>query len=256
MLDIIVPVRNTPALFNSWHNYISRNTTVPYEIYVGDNSTDDRVKKEMEGKDKIHYSHHVFNGLSKIFNDVIKQGTNPYVAIINSDCYVTKGWDRIINYIGLKDLGVITTTDSRNLNNNVHKYLDHLNIKGTTEANFESHAEILVNDYVNKEKVYAYEVNDYIKTNIKSERQESSPATGNACFIVKRSVFEDVGGFDENFGLYHEDIDFLGRINLKYKVGLALDTLSYHIGSVTVREIGMDDHMRYLSALAFGKRWG
>ena len=253
MLDIIVATKNTPTLFNKWYDYVKRNTSIPYRIYVTDNSTTDDIKNGLHGK-TLDYTREPFNGLSKAINGVANKGSNPFIAIINSDCFVPQNWsEKMINYIGLKDLGVITSTDSRNVNNNVHKYLPY---KDITEETFEKTALDLQERYITQEKVYAYEVEDYIKTNITGgERQDCSPATGNACFIVKRSVFEDVGGFDEEFGLYYEDIDFLGRINKKYKVGLAYDVLVYHVGSVTVKQEGFDENWRYKSGVAFGKRW-
>ena len=44
------------------------------------------------------------------------------------------------------------------------------------------------------------------------------PFIHGACFFIKYSVFKEVGGFDERFFLYMEDMDLCRKINENYKV--------------------------------------
>ena len=49
------------------------------------------------------------------------------------------------------------------------------------------------------------------KENLISENKKIKNAEGISCFLIKKEAFLNLSGFDENFFLYYEDIDFLKR---------------------------------------------
>jgi GT2 family glycosyltransferase len=56
-----------------------------------------------------------------------------------------------------------------------------------------------------------------------------------AAFMMPRSVFDEVGGFDEDFFLSHEDVDLSYRVRLRgYRVLYVPDAIVEHAGSVTI----------------------
>ena len=56
-----------------------------------------------------------------------------------------------------------------------------------------------------------------------------------AAFMMTRSVFDEVGGFDEDFFLSHEDVDLSYRVRLRgYRVLYVPDATVEHAGSVTI----------------------
>jgi GT2 family glycosyltransferase len=58
-----------------------------------------------------------------------------------------------------------------------------------------------------------------------------------AAFTVRRDVFEELGGLDESFRMYFEDLDLCWRANLYgYRVGLASGAIVHHVGGGSARK--------------------
>jgi|SRR3990167_2183469 len=58
------------------------------------------------------------------------------------------------------------------------------------------------------------------------------------CLLFPKRVWEEIGGFDEQFELYFEDADFCRRIKDKgYKLLIAKDIFIHHEGQATIKEI-------------------
>ena len=55
-----------------------------------------------------------------------------------------------------------------------------------------------------------------------------------ACFITKKNIFNEVGGFDEKIFMYMEEVDLMYRGRLKgYKTGFYPDAHFIHYGSLS-----------------------
>jgi GT2 family glycosyltransferase/glycosyltransferase involved in cell wall biosynthesis len=63
-------------------------------------------------------------------------------------------------------------------------------------------------------------------------------ATGSAMF-VKKDIFEQVGGFDERFFMFYEDVDFGWRLNLLgYKVIFDPNSIAFHKHHASIEKFG------------------
>jgi len=72
------------------------------------------------------------------------------------------------------------------------------------------------------------------------------PFVNGGAMLVNRRVFLDVGGFDEDFFAYYEDVDFGWRLwVLGYKVVFAPKSIVYHHHHGTSKEFG-EDKLRFL----------
>lgn len=59
-----------------------------------------------------------------------------------------------------------------------------------------------------------------------------------AAFMIRREVFEELGGFDEDFFLSHEDVDLSYRARLRgYRCWYAADAVVAHTGSGTLGRV-------------------
>lgn len=66
------------------------------------------------------------------------------------------------------------------------------------------------------------------------ERPASPEWASGACLLVKRSVLEEIGGFDDGFFLYCEDLDLCRRIREKgLELRYAPDAVATHIGGAS-----------------------
>ncbi|MFF5990311.1 glycosyltransferase [Prauserella flavalba] len=69
-------------------------------------------------------------------------------------------------------------------------------------------------------------------------------ATGSAMF-VRASVFAELGGFDERFFMFYEDVDLGWRLNLRgWRVRYVPESLAYHRHHATMSEVDTPDSGR------------
>lgn len=68
----------------------------------------------------------------------------------------------------------------------------------------------------------------YYLGHLPADRMHPAPVLSGACLLVRRAILEEVGGFDERFFMYAEDID------LSYRIGRAGYTNYYFPGATIV----------------------
>jgi GT2 family glycosyltransferase len=101
------------------------------------------------------------------------------------------------------------------------------------------------------------------KLNVKYELQEldysiqQEVPTISGCFLISStSVLQEMGGFDERFFMYLEDVDLTRRVGMKYKVVYSPEATVYH-------EYAKDSYKNYKllkyhisSAIKYFNKWG
>ena len=74
-------------------------------------------------------------------------------------------------------------------------------------------------------------------------------ATG-ACLFVRRSVFNELNGFDNDFFAHQEEIDFCWRaFNLDYNCETITSSKIFHIGAYTIKENSSKTYLNYRNSL-------
>lgn len=63
---------------------------------------------------------------------------------------------------------------------------------------------------------------------------EAQPA--GACLLVRRDAFEALGGFDEGYTFWFEDVDLVRRLRERGRIGYVHDAVFDHVGAATFRQ--------------------
>jgi N-acetylglucosaminyl-diphospho-decaprenol L-rhamnosyltransferase len=77
-----------------------------------------------------------------------------------------------------------------------------------------------------------------------------------ACMLVRRSVFEDVGRWDEGFTLWFEDVDFARRLRKLGSILYVPTAVFEHVGGASTQRLGSAEVVEhtYLGALRYASK--
>lgn len=204
-LSICIPICNTdyaPAHYTgSAIGSIREHTNLDYEIIIIDNNSTVELGGLIWQDIVDKYVKNDENlGVAKAWNQGIKMAKGEYVAILNSDIQVFDYW--------AEDL---------------IEALDHVALAMATP-------------------MYAYPYGRATKAaELRMEWMKTEPDKylsdfkDFSCIMAKRSLFDEVGLFDENYGMgYGEDIDFRFRLEEKGLVSKSTKKANiHHVGMAT-----------------------
>ena len=202
------------------------NNSEGHQIYIVDNNSNDNsigiIKKNFK-KIKIIQNKENY-GFAKGYNEGLKQINEEVICLLNNDVEVTRNWLNPVlkTFKTEKETVVIQPKILDFKNKNMFEYA------GAAGGFI---------DY------YGY---PYCRGRIFGEIEKDNGqydddieifwASG-ACFFIRKRVFDELGGFDENFYNHMEEIDLCWRIeNLKktYKKKFLYQSVVYHLGGGTL----------------------
>lgn len=194
-------------------------------IYVADNaSTDDSVHYIKENFPEITIIENSENGgYAKGYNDALKQVEEDIYCLLNSDVEVTENWLESIleEFENNPETAIIQP-----------KILDYKN-----KAYFEYAG--AAGGFIDK---YGYPFcrGRVFNTLEKDNKQYNDKANifwaSGACFFIRKSVFKNLGGFDESFFAHMEEIDLCWRaFNQDLKTVYIGTSTVYHVGGATLK---------------------
>lgn len=198
--------------------------SVSTPIYIGDNgSTDSSVEFLKANYSKIHLIELSNNyGYSKGYNLLLKEIEADYIALINSDIEVTPNWlTPLINELDSdKQIAAVQpkiksyhTKDSFEYAGAAGGFIDTYGYPFCRGRLF---------DTLEKDTAQ-YDDNLNIKW-----------ASG-ACFLVRKSAFDRVGGFDDDFFAHMEEIDLCWRFTTEnYIIRYVSESTVFHVGGGTL----------------------
>jgi GT2 family glycosyltransferase len=193
-------------------------------VIIADNhSSDGSVEFLRENFPAVRIIENLSNdGFSKGYNEALTQVNAKYYCLLNSDIEVTKNWIRPVLEMMDKD-STIAAVQPKILS---YKERDKFEYAGASGGFL---------DFLG----YPFcrgRVFDNLETDT---GQYDTPtqvfwATGAALF-VRREVYNQLGGLDEDFFAHMEEIDFCWRINnLGYKIMIQPSSVVYHVGGGTL----------------------
>ncbi|HEX6977514.1 MAG TPA: glycosyltransferase family 2 protein [Patescibacteria group bacterium] len=188
----------------------SIKTAIPHEIIVIDND-----------KNNVGYG----AGINKGF----KRAKGEYLLIANPDTIWTRGSiDKLISFYKSHSKSGVTAPDQTDDKGMLYEFVGTGKLTpisaifGLSIIN-----RIFPSNPISKKY--------WIRRNPRSKFKEVEVAPGGA-FLVSKKIFEEAGGFDENFFLYFEESDFCRRIKqLGYRNYILQSTKITHLWGVSTK---------------------
>jgi GT2 family glycosyltransferase len=196
------------------------------QVYVADNaSTDDSVAFLEKKYSQVKIIRNQDNyGYAKGYNEALKSVSEPYWVLLNSDVEVTENW--------LKSPLALFESDSQ-IAAIQPKLLDY---KNKSFFEYAGAAGGFIDKYgfpFCRGRIFS----TLEKDNGQYEQIEDIFWASGACLFIRKSVFEQLGGFDEDFFAHQEEIDLCWRIqNENLKIKYTPDSVVYHVGGATLKE--------------------
>jgi GT2 family glycosyltransferase len=193
-------------------------------IFIGDNASTDEsvsfIKSEFPEINLVELKENY--GYSKGYNLLLKDIEADYIAILNSDIEVTPNWLQPLMSELDKHVD-IAAVQPKIKSFNRRDYFEYAGAAGGFVDTYGyPYCRGRLFDSVEKD-IGQYEDAMTIKW-----------ASG-ACFLVRKSAFEKVGGFDDDFFAHMEEIDLCWRMgNENYKVKYTPLSTVFHVGGGTL----------------------
>lgn len=161
-------------------------------------------------------------GFAGGYNRVLESIDTPFVVLLNSDVEVTPGWLAPLVRILEKD-DTIAAAQPRILSYHDRKRFEYAGAAG-------GFIDLLGYPFC-RGRIFDYTETDEGQYNTDSEIFWAS----GACMILRRQVFSDLGGFDEQFFAHMEEIDLCWRMHRAgHKVAYCAASSVYHVGGATL----------------------
>jgi GT2 family glycosyltransferase len=193
-------------------------------IYVADNaSTDNSIDYLKTNFPNVKIIQNKENfGFAKGYNEALKSVNAEIYALVNSDIEVTENWLKPLIEAFDNDFKTAVVQP---------KILDY---KNKNYFEYAGAAGGFIDQYG-----YPFCRGRIFETIEKDNHQyddncEIFWASG-ACFLIRKNIFEELDGFDEDFFAHQEEIDLCWRaFNSNYKVNYVSSSVVYHVGGATL----------------------
>ena len=223
-VSIVIPIFNALDYAKACVKSIYQANTLPFEVIAVDNGSRPEVlawlKSEAQERERFFFLSLSRNlGFAKAMNLGMEQARGRYIVIHNSDTVVASEWLNHLVQAAESDpqLGIVSPMT---------------NYCGEGPQIDETAKDLPV------EKVQEFAATIRERTNL-------LPVPARLVFfsvLLKREVFEAIGGLDENFGLgNYEDEEYCIRARLAgFKLAIAPNAFVYHHGSQTFKDNQID----------------
>lgn len=196
-LSIIIVCYNSEKFIQQTLKSVSDNLPKDSEIIVLDNDSLDDTKEILENYPGITFIENGANiGFSKANNIGAKQAQGEYLLFLNPDTKIRQDAVQILlDYISRDSkVGIVAP-----------QLLEGKKIQQSV-SNFPTLWGAMQEYFLGKKKAYSqYAPN--------TDKEVEVKVVYGAAMLIKKDVFNPVGGFDERYFLYYEDIDLCKKIS-------------------------------------------
>lgn len=222
LCSIVIPVYNRASLTKQCVDWLLANpaASAGTEIVVVDDGSSDLTTQLLSryGAPVRVVRHDVNAGFATACNDGAMVANGEYLVFLNNDTKPTPGWlDALVAYADCHPAAGIVGAKLLFTNDTIQ------------------HAGVVIDDEGWPAHIY-YGFPANHPAVVKSRRFQV--VTG-ACMLVRREVFEALGGFDTTFFNVYEDVDLCLRAGQRgYEVHYCHESVLYHFESLTRRANG------------------
>lgn len=213
ILSIVFVYYNTPnEIVNAVKSISYAADNIRYEITIIDNASSEQIPLAIAKYKHVKIIKNDRNyGYGKAINQLVKSSSGKYVLLANSDIQFDKNAiksmiDRIErnNQIGVVGPFVINEKGEK--------------LQSISGMPFLPRA-LVIFSFLGKIWPTNIFYKNYHNEELDRTKEHEVDVVGGVCMLVRKSVFEKVGGFDERFFMYFEEADFCYRIKqLGYKI--------------------------------------
>ena len=216
-VSVITPNYNGEQFLKDYFTSLNEDSEFIDEVIIVDNgSTDSSLDfiKSNDFKFKVEIIENSENlGFAPAVSQAIKKAKNEYIFSLNNDTIIKKGSVKALVDLISSDEDIFSVQSkmlqfkNRDL---VDDAGDEYNLLGWTKKLGEGHKS---EEYLKPSRIFS--------------------SCAGAC-LYKKSLLDKLGGFDDKYFAYMEDVDLAIRANINgYKNYLCPDSVVYHIGSAT-----------------------
>lgn len=228
-VSIIIPSKDNPKILEQCLSSLSELTAYKnYEVTIVDNGSSDENREKYEGlcakyRCRYHYEKKDFN-FSYMCNVGARISKGEYFLFLNDDIEIIEPeWlDRMLGQACLPHVGAVGAK---------LLYPNTIKIQHTGVISIESGP---VHEFAKMDDDKSYYFN-------RNKLDFDVLAVTAACLLVRKSYFEEIGGFDENLAVAYNDIDLCFKlIEHGYFNVIRNDAVLYHHESISRGDDAMD----------------
>lgn len=220
---IVILNYNTRKLLQQFLPVVLQHSKAAQVIVADNGSTDDSVAcMKSEFSEVRLICNNVNGGFAAGYNQCLKQVQASYILLLNSDVLVTENWIEPLQQY-LDDHPEVAAVQPKLKD---FKKRDKFEFAGASGGFI---------DYLGFPFCRGRIFDTIEKDNGQYDNEmEVFWATG-ACMLIRKNVFDTLGGFDEMFFAHMEEIDLCWRIqNAGYKLMVVPQSVVYHVGGGTL----------------------
>ena len=211
---VIVHYRKLDLLINCIDSIYESSSKVSFEIIVVDNDEKKTILRRLSRRfPKVKYVKSTGNiGYGAGNNLGVKEAEGKYVLILNPDTLVyNKSIDVLVDFLEKKAKAAVVAPNFLHKNGKPYEY------QGSRELN--PLRAIFALSFINKIFPNNPISKRYFLKNVSFNKIREVDSVPGSCFLIRKKVFNEVGGFDEKFFMFFEEADLFKRTKtLGYKL--------------------------------------
>jgi GT2 family glycosyltransferase len=192
-VDLVMVSYNSRLVLPVFFQSLRKFTKSPFHLWVIDNNSTDKSQAFLKtiSRDKFFRPKMTLvlnksnTGVAKAWNQAVRLTSSPLMVFLNPDLVFTKHWlRRLTTSAARHKKAMVVGAKILNPDGTIYHAGAISRIRGKGEPNRPG--------FYDEEKIVHW--------------------IQGSCFLVKRTIFQQIGGFDEQFFVYGEEIDFCHRV--------------------------------------------